>query len=139
MNNKLPLLKKSKVKKKLSIFFTLRLMSSFPVSIGSSHSLKMSLPKCFSTRAFAAFCITRFILITTVARTPGNCVDSFECDARKLRRGVRAAQPDSDSTQSTLCESSMVTRIRNRMRKGRLGLGMYLSIPTTKLKYNYII
>ena len=65
--------------------------------------------------------------------------DSFECDAGKLRRGVRAAQPDLDSTQSTLCESSMVTRIRNRMRKGRLGLGMYLSIPKTKLKYNYII
>ena len=46
--------------------------------------------------------------------------ESFECDNRKLRCGVRAAQLDSDSTQSTLCESSMVTRIRNRMRKGRL-------------------
>ena len=51
--------------------------------------------------------------------------DSFECNAKKLRRGVLAAQLDSDSTHSTLGESSIVTRIRNRMRKGRLGLGMY--------------
>ena len=40
--------------------------------------------------------------------------DSFECNAKKLRRCVLAAQPDSDSTHSTLGESSMVTRIRNR-------------------------
>ena len=51
--------------------------------------------------------------------------DSFECNAKKLRRGVLAAQLHSDSTHSTLGESSIVTRIRNRMRKGRLGLGMY--------------
>ena len=48
--------------------------------------------------------------------------DSFECNAKKLRRGVLAAQLDSDSTHSTLGESSIVTRIRNRMRKGRLGM-----------------
>ena len=46
--------------------------------------------------------------------------DSFECNAKKLRRGVLAAQLHSDSTDSTLGESSIVTRIRNRMRKGRL-------------------
>ena len=59
--------------------------------------------------------------------------ESFECDNRKLRCGVRAAQLDSDSTQSTLCESSMVTRIRNRMGKGRL----VLKVVSVKKRFGF--